>query len=245
MAGPALARTARAVKKFYDAAEAVAVAAGFGIELDGKPVLTPARGMLAVPTRALADAIAAEWNAQGERIDPRALPLTGLAYAAIDRVAPDRNAFAAGLAVYGASDLLCYRAEHPAPLVERQAALWDPILSWARRRYDVDFEQACGIVPTPQPPATLGRLSHAVHAFSDFELAAMRPLVTISGSLLIALALAERAIGADAAWAAATLDEQWQAEKWGEDPEAAKALAARRAEFEAACRFLALLPPID
>ena len=185
--------------------------------------------------------MAAEWSAQGDRVDPHTMPLTGLANAAIDRIAPDPDAFARGLAAYGESDLLCYRAEAPPRLVERQAQHWDPILAWARRRYDVDFDVASGIVHRPQPQATVDRLRHATLARSPFELAALAPLVTISGSLLIALALAEGAIDLETAWSAGALDELWQAELWGEDAEAARALAARRSDFEAAHRFLTLL----
>lgn len=226
------------MKRFYRQAHA---GPGGAIELDGKPVHTPARRLLAVPTRALAEAIAAEWNAQGETLDPRTMPLTGLANAAVDRVAADKDGFARGLAAYGESDLLCYRSEGPPRLAARQAERWDPILAWARRRYDMDFQVTCGIVHKPQPKATVERLVHAVLARSPFELAALSPLVTISGSLVVALALAEDAIDLDAAWAAAVLDEQWQAEQWGEDAEAGRALAARRREFEAAARFLSLL----
>ena len=226
------------MKRFYREARA---AAGGSVELDGRPVRTPARRPLAVPTVPLAEAIAAEWNSQGESIDPRAMPLTGLANAAVDRVSPDPEAFARGLAAYGGSDLLCYRAEGPPRLVERQAQHWDPLLAWARRRYDVDFEVTRGIVHRPQPKATVDRLAHAVQARSPFELAALSPLVTISGSLVVALALAEAAIDLETAWSAAVLDEQWQAEQWGEDSEAARALAARRNEFEAADLFLRLL----
>jgi chaperone required for assembly of F1-ATPase len=211
------------------------------ILLDGKPVRTPGRNALMLPSEALAAAVAAEWNAQAERINLRSMPLTGLANAAIDRIDPDPVSFARGLAVYGESDLLCYRAEAPPSLVERQTARWDPILAWARRRYDVDFEVTAGIVHRPQPPATLDRLAQAVNARNAFELAGLSPLVTVSGSLVIALALAESGVDLDAAWAAAALDEQWQAEKWGEDSEAAQALAARRRDFEAGHRFLRLL----
>lgn len=239
MAGPALARAARSVKRFYKAAAAVAAEGGCAVELDGKPVRTPARRALVVPTAGLAEAIAEEWNRQGETIDPRAMPLTGMANAALDRVAPDPGAFADRIARYGGSDLLCYRAEAPRRLVERQAELWDPILAWARRRYDVDLALACGVAPVAQPAAALERLRAAVRARTPFELAALSPLATISGSLLIALAVAERAIDAQAGWAAAALDEHWQQEQWGEDAEAAGSLEARRIEFLAACRFLA------
>ena len=237
MAGPPLAHAA-AVKRFYRPARATPDGA---IELDGKPVRTPARQPLVLPTALLAAAVAAEWNAQGDRVDPRTMPLTGLANAAIDRIAPDRDGFARGLAAYGENDLVCYRAEAPARLVERQALHWDPILAWARRRYDVDFEVAGGIVHKPQPRATIDRLSHAVLACSPFELAALSPLVTVSGSLLITLALAEGAIDLETAWAAGVLDELWQAERWGEDAEAARALASRRSDFEAAHCFLTLI----
>jgi chaperone required for assembly of F1-ATPase len=226
------------VKRFYKEAR---VGEGNRILLDDRPVQTPGRVPLALPSARLAGAIAEEWNAQGETIDPRAMRLTGLANAAIDRIAPDPLAFAQGLAAYGESDLLCYRAEGPAPLVARQAGLWDPILAWARARYDVAFEIVAGIVHRKQPPETVERLAAAVAARDPFALAGLSPLVTISGSLVVALALAEGAIGLDAAWAAATLDEQWQAENWGEDAEAEAALAARRADFAAAARFLSLL----
>ena len=233
-----MADAAGAVKRFFREAR---VGEGGRILLDGRPVKTPGRRDLALPTAALAEATADEWNAQGERIDPRAMPLTGLANAAIDRVAPDKEAFARGLAAFGESDLLYYRAEGPAALVSRQAESWDPILAWAQQYYDAVFELATGIIHMPQPAETLARLDAAVASRDPFALAGLSPLVTISGSLLIALGLAEGALSRDAAWAAATLDDQWQAEQWGEDEEAAAALAGRRRDFEAAARFLALL----
>lgn len=229
------------MKRFYKEVSARPAAGGWEIVLDGRPVRTPARNPLVVPGEPLAMAAADEWRAQGEKVDPRTMPLTGLANAAIDRVAPDPDAFAASLARYGESDLLCYRAEGPESLVRAQAEHWDRLLAWARRRFDVDFEIVCGVIHKAQPGDTVRRLAHAAAARGPFELAGLAPLVTLSGSLLIALALAERAIGADQAWAAATLDESWQAEQWGEDAEAAAVLAARRAEFDAADRFLRLL----
>jgi chaperone required for assembly of F1-ATPase len=226
------------VKRFYRQAH---VGEGRRILLDDRPVKTPGRRDLALPSDALAEAVADEWNGQGERIDPRAMPLTGLANAAIDRIATDPEAFARGLAAYGESDLLYYRAEGPAALVSRQAESWDPILAWAQQHYDAVFELATGMIHMPQPAETLARLNAAMRARDAFALAGLSPLVTVSGSLLIALALAEGAISLDLAWAAATLDEQWQAGQWGEDADAAAALAARRRDFEAAARFLALL----
>jgi chaperone required for assembly of F1-ATPase len=229
------------VKRFYEKASAAAQAGGVAILLDGRPVKTPARAALAVPTEELAEAIAAEWNAQGEEIDPRTMPLTGLANAAIDRVAPDPEAFAVSLARYGESDLLCYRAEGPAPLVRRQAEAWEPLLDWARRRYGVALETTSGILHRAQPAETVARLADEAAARDPFRLAALSPLVTISGSLIVALALAEGEIGLERAWAAANLDEIWQAEQWGEDPLAAAAIESRRREFDAAYRFLTLL----
>lgn len=241
MAGPPMADSARPVKRFYARAEVAAEGDGFAVRLDGRPVRTPARRPLVLPTRALGEAIAAEWAAQGERIDPRAMPLTGLANAALDRALPDAAAFGRALAAYAGSDLLCYRAEGPEPLVGRQAEHWDPLLGWARRRFDADFAIVRGVIPRPQPSSTLERLARAVATNDPFRLAGLAPLVTISGSLVIALALAEGAIGLEEAWTAATLDEAWQAEQWGDDPLAAAALAERRREFEAAWRFLSLL----
>lgn len=238
MGGRSLADAARAVKRFYKAAS---VGEGNAILLDGKPVRTPSRLALALPNARLAEAVADEWNGQGETIEPRSMALTGLANAAIDRVAPDPQAFAQGLSAFGESDLLYYRSEGPAPLVDRQRDDWDPILAWAQQRYDVVFELAVGVIHMPQPPQTVARLAAAVAARDPFALAGLSPLVTISGSLLIALALAEGEVGVDKAWAAATLDERWQAENWGEDGEAAAALANRRADFAAAARFLSLL----
>jgi chaperone required for assembly of F1-ATPase len=226
------------VKRFYTAAS---VGESGRILLDGRPVRTPGRRDLAAPTAALAEAIADEWNAQEDLVDPRAMPLTGLANAAIDRVAPDPEAFARGLAAYGESDLLYYRSEGPGPLVSRQTGLWDPILAWAQQRYDAVFELATGVIHMNQPHETVARLAAALAGRDPFQLAGLSPLVTISGSLLIALALAEGAVGLDQAWVAASLDEQWQAEQWGEDPEATAALAARRRDFAVAARFLALL----
>ena len=160
---------------------------------------------------------------------------------AIDRIAPARDAFAAGLARYGESDLTCYRADGPPPLAERQAAHWDSLLLWARTRYDVHFETVSGVIHQAQPPATLARLSDAVAALDPFRLAGLSPLVTVSGSLLIGLALHEGAITRDAAWEAAQVDEDWQAEQWGEDELATRARDARKADFDAGARFLALL----
>ena len=225
------------MKRFW---KDVTVEAG-AILLDGRGVRTPAREPLVLPTPALAEAVAGEWRAVGEKIDPRAMPLTGYANAAIDKVAPDTATFAAGLARYGETDLLCYRAENPPELAARQAKIWDPLLDWARARYDIAFVVTAGIVHRAQPPETLSRLSAAIAARSPFELAALSPIVTIGGSLVVALMLAEHAITADAAFDATHLDELWQAELWGEEWMAADARALRRADFASADRLLRLL----
>ena len=214
---------------------------GGEVMLDGRPVRTPGRVPLAVPYPSLAGAIADEWRAVSGEIDPRAMPLTGLANAAIDRIAPDPGAFAEGLARYGESDLLCYRADGPAALVDRQRAAWDPLLDWARQRYDVHFEVTTGIIHRAQPEATIARLGEAVAARSSFELAGLSPIVTVTGSLVAALAMLEGAAEADAVWQAAQIDEDWQIERWGEDSLASAARDAHRADFDAGARFLALL----
>ena len=211
------------------------------VRLDDRPVRTPGRVPLALPTPALAEAVADEWRAVGETIDPRAMPLTGLTNAAIDRVSPDPAGFALGLAAYADSDLLYYRADQQPELAARQAALWDPLLDWARKRYDVHFEPVAGIVHHAQPAATVQRLTDAVAAQPAFALAPMSPLVTITGTLVGALALAEGAVDADGLWNAAHVDEDWQAEQWGEDSLATQTRAYHRRDFDAAVRFLSLL----
>ena len=211
------------------------------IRLDDRPVRTPGRVPLAIPFPALAEAVAAEWRAVEGDVDPRAMPLTGLANAGIDRVAPDPRAFAAGLARYAESDLLCYRAAAPEALVDRQAALWDPPLAWARGRFDVGFELVAGVMHRAQSPATLARLGEAVAARPAWELAPLSPLVTITGSLVLALALAEGAMTAAEVWRAAECDEDWQAEQWGEDALAVQARESRKKDYDAATTFLGLV----
>ena len=229
------------MKRFW---KEVTVDATRGVRLDGKPLRTPGRVPLLLPTDALAEAVTEEWRASGETVDPRAMPLTGLANAAIDRIAPDPAKFAASLAEYAESDLLCYRADDPEELAARQQAAWDPLLDWARTRYDVHFEIVTGIMHRPQPSATLARLAEAVAARGPFELAALSPLVTVTGSLVLALALTEGAADAETIWAAAHVDEDFQADRWGRDPLAEDALAVRRQDFDAAVRLLGLLEQV-
>ena len=229
------------MKRFWTAAETVEADGGYVIALDGRRVKTPARADLLVTSLQLAEAIAQEWNESGEMVDPGAMPLTGLANAAIDRIAPDKEAFAAGLASYGETDLTCYRAADPEALVRWQQESWDALLEWGRRRYDVDFHCQTGIMHVAQPEETVRKLRHAVATLNAFELAGLSPLVTIGGSLVAALAVFEEMLPAESAWEAVSLDDRWQLEQWGDDVEARATLDARRRDFLAGARFLELL----
>ncbi|MGB7405869.1 MAG: ATP12 family protein, partial [Pacificimonas sp.] len=165
------------MKRFYKDAAATRDKRGWIVGLDGRPLNTPKRRPLVLPTEVMAEAVAAEWDEQGEIIDPVSMPLTGIANAAIDHVGGDRAGFADGIAAYGESDLLCYRADTPDSLVERQCQLWDPLLDWATKRYDLAFELVDGIMHVPQPEPTLARLRAALDAHDDFALAAAQPIV--------------------------------------------------------------------
>lgn len=214
---------------------------GHAVRLDGRAVKTPTRNELALPTKKLADAVVAEWEAVEKTIDPAQMPMTGFTNAAIDHIGVDRDRFVTGIAAYGETDLLCYRAAADEPLGARQAAVWDAWLDWARGRYDVSFVIVEGIMHQPQSDVTLAKLRAAVAARGTFELAAMAKLAHLSGSLVLTLALVEKAGEADALWDAACLDELWQEELWGTDHWANKNRADRRAEFLQAVRFLELL----
>jgi chaperone required for assembly of F1-ATPase len=229
------------VKRFWKDVAVVEEAEGWAIALDRRPVRTPAHAALRLPNAVLVEAVADEWRAVGDTLDPRAMPLTGLANAAIDRVAPEKDAFAAGLARYAEADLACYRSDWPPELVERQQNSWDPLLAWARRRYDIDFAATSGLIHVPQPPATIDRLGQAVAELDAYRLAGLSLLVTIGGSLVAALAVLERALTAEAGWQAVSLDDRWQLEQWGSDSDAEQALDNRRRDFFAAASFLELL----
>lgn len=228
------------MRRFYKEAEAVAEPSGWAIRLDGRPVKTPARAALVLPGEALAVEIAEEWQSQGETIDPASMPMTGFANATIDRVLPDLPAFRAQIAGYAASDLFYYRADDPAPLVARQAEHWDPLLDWARARHGAAFAVTSGIMPIDQPPETLSALHAAVDAIHPWQLAGAAVLTQIGGSLVGTLAFLEGGIDAPALFDAASLDELWQAEQWGEDDEAVARRIARRADFLSAARWCGL-----
>jgi chaperone required for assembly of F1-ATPase len=223
------------MKRFY---KEVSVSEELGVLLDGRPVKTPAKAEFMLPNSVLAEAVADEWRAQGVTVNPWKMPFTGLANAAIDKITPE---FVAGLAAYAESDVLCYRADDPPELVARQEAVWNPMLDWARGRFDVSFTNVAGIMHQPQPRSTVKRLGEALAIYPAFAIAPLSQIITISGSLILALALAERTIEAELAFDAAHLDELWQEEKWGADDFALEARAARRGDFLAACRFLTLL----
>ena len=229
------------MKRFWKTATTVPQDGGRGIALDGRPVRTPARAPLVVPSERLAEAIAAEWNAQGSDIDPAAMPMTGIANAAIDLATGDRAAFAETIAAYAQTDLLCYRDDRDAALQGEQAATWNPLLAWAEARHGIEFALAQGVLPIDQPAATVAALREAVHALDPFRLAPLSPLVTIGGSLVAGLALVENAFAADMLWEAVSLDELYQERRWGADSEAQKARDRRAADWGNAARFLRLL----
>ncbi|BBD98982.1 ATPase [Sphingobium amiense] len=228
------------MKRFYKEVALTKAEGGWSIALDARPVRTPARALLVLPTPALAEAVADEWRGQGDTVDPASMAMTGLANAAIDHVATDPAAFAATIARYAQSDLLCYRADGPDALVARQEAAWNPLLEWARARYDVAFAVTQGIIPVPQPEETLSRLAAAVLTLDPFTMAGLSTLVTISGSLVCGLAIVEGGHNPESIWRAAEIDEAWQVEQWGEDAEATARSARRYADFATAAAFCAL-----
>ena len=236
-------------KRFYERAAAEPCPAsrggrrggdGFRVVLDGRPVKTPAKVDMVVPNLTLAEALAAEWQAQGAEVEVRSLALTGLVWTAIDRVGSDRARVVEEVAAYAAHDLVCYRAEAPAELAALQQAVWQPLLDWAALSFDARLAVTAGVVPIAQPPEALAALRQAVAAKSDLELTALNAAVTAAGSLVIGLALGAGRIDAAAAFEAAQLDESYQIERWGEDPEAARRRVAIKADLEAAARLFEL-----
>lgn len=229
------------MKRFWKQAEAVREGGGWGIALDGRPVRTPKRAPLVVESEALAEAIAEEWNAVGEDIDPTRMPLTGIANAAIDIAGADPVAFAEPIAAYAESDLFCYREGRDPALQAEQIAGWNPLLAWAEQRYGIEFALAEGVLPIEQPDPTIAALREAVLSHDPFRLAPLTLLVTIGGSLVAGLALIEKAFASAELWDAVSLDELYQERRWGADSEAQKARARREADWHNAARFLELL----
>lgn len=240
---PGPANAARGLRaRFYKAASVVAAApAGFRVLLDGKPLRTPARAEFIVPTQALAEAVAAEWNAQGASIDPATLPLTALCNSAIDGIAGREALIRAEIASYAASDLLCYRADGPVELERLQAGTWDPVLAWAKDKLGAELTVAAGVMPVRQPEAAAVVIARALEPYDAFALSALHVVTALTGSAMLALAHAHGRLGAAEAWTAAHLDENWQIAKWGEDADAGARRVRRWAEMDAASRLLALL----
>lgn len=228
------------MKRFYREASTALCPGGWQITLDGRPVKTQGGRALVLPSDTLAQALAAEWAAQGEEIDPATFLLRDLADHAIDGIAPARAAAIADLLRYAETDTLCYRAEPEEPLHARQQAEWEPLLKAAERRWDVHFERIAGVIHRPQPEATLRRLEAVLAAQSDFALSALTTMTTLSASLMIGLTALEGDADPAALWNAASLEEDWQAELWGKDAEAEERRARRLTTFTAAARFAKL-----
>jgi chaperone required for assembly of F1-ATPase len=231
----------RKIKRFYKEAAVVATEGGFAVRLDGKPVKTPAGKPLAVPTHALAEAVAGEWQAQGGEVRPETMPLTQLATTALDRVGPERAAILEQLGNYAGTDLLCYRADQPVDLAERQAAAWQPLLDWAARTFDAPLKVTTGVLAIDQSPQALAALARHVDGFDTWRLTALQAATAAMGSMVLGLALTEGRLPAAEAFALAQLDETYQVEKWGDDAEAADRRAALARDVDAAERLLSLL----
>ena len=224
-------------KRFWKEAQVVEAEGGFAVELDGRPVRTPLKSAMTLPSRAMAEAVAAEWDAQEGEIKPVSMPVTRAANAAIDKVTRQHGEVAEMLAAYGDSDLLCYRADSPQELVERQAEAWDPLLDWADATFGARLIPVEGVMHAPQNPRALERLAAPVHAMDAFRLTAFHDLVGISGSLVIGLAAIHEVRDIGTLWRLSRIDETWQEEQWGIDEDARAQAAMKESDFYAAKRF--------
>ena len=232
--------SAWSARRFWKEATVRPEAEGFAVYLDSRPVRTPKKAPLILPTEGLARAVAAEWQAQEGKVNPASMPFTRAANSAIDTVVPQFDTVVSMLAAYGESDLLCYRATGPAALIDRQAAAWDPVLDWARAALDAPLQATAGVMHIDQPEPSLARLRLAVAALSPFQLAAFHDLVALSGSLVLGLAVIRGHLASELAWDLSRVDENWQIEQWGDDEEAAEIVALRFAAFLQADRFFTL-----
>ncbi len=230
--------TGWAKKVFWQDVTTQAGPDGHAVLLDGRPLRTPVQARLLLPTHALAALVAEEWRAQDGVIRPDTMPATRSANVAIDKVSAAKNDVVAVVAAYGETDLLCYRATAPAALRAEQAVAWDPLLDWAAARYGVTWTRVDGVMPAPQPPRTVQRLTAEIATLTAFELTALHELVALSGSLIIGLAVLESQAAPEVLWQASRLDEDWQARQWGADEEAQANAALRREGFLQARRFL-------
>ncbi|WP_298858242.1 ATP12 family protein [uncultured Sulfitobacter sp.] len=227
-------------KRFWKAASVVEVEGLFAIELDGRGVKTPAKQAMRVPTHAMAAAIAQEWDAQIDIINPNTMPVTKTANAAIDKVTVQHAEVAEMLAAYGDSDLLCYRADAPEELVERQNQYWNPMLEWAADALGARLEPRTGVIHAPQDPLAVDALTWRTHALDAFELAAFHDLVSLSGSLVLGFAATLDARPAEELWTISRLDELWQEEQWGKDEDATALALIKRDAFLHAKRMFDL-----
>jgi len=225
-------------KRFYKQVSVTPAEGGFAVELDGRQVKTPLKRALVMPGEAMAEAVAGEWDAQGTHINPAAMILTKLANTAIDRVSGDEARIIGEIVDFAGSDLICYRADRPEGLVSRQAQHWDPVLGWVRDLHGCKFVCVAGVMHTVQPAASLDTLRAVLAAEDAYRLTAIHNLTTLTGSALIAMKVAARALHPETAWLAAHVDEDWQIEQWGEDEEAQARRALRKADFDATVRFL-------
>ena len=228
-------------KRFWTEATVVRDEDSFAVELDGRRVRTPAKAPLRLPTQRMATAVALEWDAQEGKIDPRTMPFTRSANAAIDKVAVQKAEVCQMLADYGGHDLLCYRALGPQELVQRQAAAWDPILSWCDQQLAAPLASGQGVMHVEQSGQSLAKLADEIERLDSFGVAALHDLVTISGSLVLALAVLNRHLSAQSAWVLSRIDEEFQIEQWGHDEEAAAAAAAKERAFLNAAHILEML----
>ena len=232
-----------ALKRFWTEARAAPDGGGWAVLLDGRPVHTPARAPLRLPTEPLARAVAAEWAAQEGEVRPDRMPLTRASNSAIDKVTPRRSDVAEALLDYGETDLVCYRAEAPGELAQRQAEAWDPLLDWARSALGAPLVATTGIMHVAQPDRARQGLRAAVAGQDAFALTALHDLVTLSGSLVIGLAAQRGVLETEDLWTRSRIDETWQERQWGRDSEAARAARAKRADFLCAAEFHALSRP--
>ena len=230
-----------AAKRFWSTVAIERRDYGHVILLDGRLVKTPAKAILLVPTQAMADAIATEWDAQSDKIDPRTMPTTRSANAALDKVTPQKSEVAALIAAYGEDDFLCYRAPAPQELIERQKQAWDPLLAWAVQAFDAPLRTTEGVMHVEQPVNSVINLTAGVTAQTSFQLAALHDLVSMSGSLVIGLAAQAGAFEVDDLWTRSRLDELWQIEHWGQDDEADATSTIKRDAFYHADRFYNLI----
>lgn len=230
-------------RRFYKEAKAAPGEAGHGVFLDGRPVRTPGRQLLELPTLAAASQVAGEFAAQGEFIDPADMPATRLANTTIDGIVPDMQPVLEDISRFAASDLLCYRAATPRELVARQGELWDPVIDWLRDELGANFVLAEGVVHVSQPREAMALFAARLRAHAEpFRLACLHTVTSLTGSAFLALAVAEDRIDAQEAWKAGNLDEDWNSALWGEDAEAAHRRADRWRQMAAACSLLASLP---